>query len=317
MHIFTIPECTACATENLTLADTLPACVGAQISQEEAAFTASYGQIQPLLAGGLTAHGGHLQVLSGFSTFLALKTAGFPQIACWILSQEIAPASAFALRILHNRQACLNSPILQAWHLKEAQAQLPVQDLLPLLPLMGLKPQPHVLTERISLLQADDVVQAALHNQELHLKNLQHLLRLPQEEQKRLIELIRQYRLGGSKQQKLVDLVVDLYLREGCGIEEILAKWRQRDPPRDNLPQETQSLLGFLHCLANPRIAQAEAHFNERLQRLQPPAQVSVFHTPAFEDEQVGVQLCYSSWGSLQAHWPQVLKAVERENQDP
>lgn len=316
MNFVAIPEYTACATEHLALPSTLPACISAQVSLDEIAFAGRHGQIQPLLAADSATHNGHLQVLSGFSTFLALKNAGAGRIVCRILPHDLPPATAFALRILHDRQACLQSPILQAWLLKEAQAQLPVQDVLPLPALMGLKAQPHVLQERIRLLLLDDVVQEALHNQELYVKNLVPLQRLPLEEQKRLIALIRQYRLGGSKQQKMVELVVDLHLREGRCVEDLLAQWRHSDPPRDNLPQESQSLLGFLHLLLNPRLVHAEARFEERLRRLQAPAQVRIAHTPAFEDEQLSVQLSYSSWSALERHWPQILKAVEKGNPD-
>lgn len=311
-----MPEYTAWAAENLILPDTLPACIRTQVSEEDIAFAGRYGQIQLILASRLTGDNSRLQVLSGFSSFFALKNAGFSQITCRILPGDLAPVQVFNLRILHEREAFQNSPILQAWLLNEAQDQLHLQDLLPLLPLIALKPQPHILKERIRLLQLDDTVQTALHRQELQSKNLPQLLRLPEEEQKRLLELISLYRLGGSKQQKLIELVVDLHLRDGRRVGDILAEWRQSDPPRDNLPQESQSLLNFLHLLANPRLAQAEAQFAEQLRRLQAPAQVSVSHTPAFEDAQLSVQINYSSWKALQAHWPQVLKAVEKGNQD-
>ncbi len=315
MHDFTIPEYSVWPVADLVLPESLPACIRDQVSPEEVASSTRYGQIQPVLAAE-SAHG-RLQVLSGFSTFLVLKKAGFSRIACRILPQAMPPAPAFALRILHERKDCEKSPVLQAWLLKEAQAQLSIQDILSLLPLMGLKPQPHVIEERIRLLLLDDALLAALHHQELQIKNLVPLLRLPQEEQQGLLELIRRYRLGGSKQQKLVEIAVDLHLREGRKLADILAEWRQSDPPRDNLPQESQSLLSFLHVLANPRSAQAEAQFAEHLRHLQPPAQVNVAHTPAFEDEELKVQLSYSGWNALQAQWPQILKALETGNQDP
>lgn len=316
MSVAAIPTYTVWAIENLVPPGSLPGCIS-RVSQEEAILAGRYGQIHPLLVDRSTAQDGYLQILSGFSTFFALKDAGLPQIACRILPQDIPDAAAFALRILHDRQDCRHSPMLQAWYLKEAHDQLSIEEVLPLLSLMGLKPHPHVLMERIRLLQLDGVVQAAVHNQELHIKNLVSLLRLPQGEQKVLIELIRKYRLGGSKQRTLVDLLVELHLREGRSIEEILTQWRKNNPSQDNLPQESQSLLDFLLFLSNPRLAQAEARFEERLHCLLPPPKVRVFHTPAFEDEHLRVQLNYSSWSTLQAHWPQLLKAVERGNQEP
>lgn len=228
----------------------------------------------------------------------------------------MSPRARFALRILHEHQGCHNSPILQALLLKEMAGVLPLAEQLSLLPLMGLKAQQHVLVERLSLLQLNSTVQEALHTQVLHSKNISLLARLPADEQKYLVELITRYNLRGSKQQKLVELVVELHLRDGSTVSSLLAEWQKSEPPLDNLPQEGQSLLNFLFNRYNPQVIQAEHRFHEQVRGLQAPAGVKITHTPAFEDEAVTVQLSYSSWAKLQAQWPHLLKLTETGNPD-
>lgn len=300
--------------EHLRLPDNLPKFLVQQPLSEEVQLIGRFGQIQPILVSRHLAGKSELLVLSNITQYLALCQAGVFQVACRILPAQTAPINAFALRIMHDRQAYSNSLVIQAYLLKEAEALLDQQELLSLLPLMGLKPQQHVLKERKKLIQLDSSVQQALHNKVLNNKCVPLLLRLPPAEQQQIVHLVTHYRLGGSKQQNLVDMLVELYLREGSTSKTLLTQWqRDVEPPRNNLPQEAQSLLSYLLARCNPHLVRAEERFCEQVQRLQAPEQISITHTPAFEDEGVTVHINYANWPALQAHWQQLLQLVTED----
>ena len=315
MHRFPTPEYLLCDADRLILPAELPAFLIADIPPEEERTAASYGQIHPILAAA-RGTGRDMEIHGGIFLFLALKRAGVKEIACRVLSEQTPASARFALRILHDREAYQKSPILQACLLQEAAALLPAREQLALLPLMGLKPQQHLLEERIRLLQLDENLQVALHRQVLQLKTITLLQRLAVEEQKYLLELLQRYHLGGSKQQKLVELMVELHLREGCSMADLLAEWHSTNPPVDNLPQESQHLLQYLHNRYNPELLRAEERFNAQVRRLQPPDGISLGHTASFEDEGITVELRYAGWEVLQRSWPQLLMALEKGHQD-
>jgi ParB-like chromosome segregation protein Spo0J len=309
-----LPELELCLAERLRLPDNLPKFLVQQPLLEEVQLIRRFGQIQSILVSQHLAGKSELLVLSNVGQYLALRQAGVLQVVCRILPAQTAPVKAFALRIVHDRQAYSSSLVMQAYLLKEAEEQLDRQELLSLLPLMGVKPQQHVLKERKKLLQLDSSVQQALHNKVLSNKCVPLLFRLPPAEQQQIVHLVTHYRLGGSKQQNLVDMLVELYLREGSTSKTLLTQWQQDvEPPRDNLPQEAQSLLSYLLARCNPHLVHAEKHFCEQVQRLQAPEHISITHTPAFEDEGVAVHINYANWSTLQAHWQQLLQLVAED----
>ena len=308
------PFFTLCAADCLHVPANLPAFLLEQSCEQDLEQLERFGQIHPILTVPCASGQGML-AQSHCAYLLALKKAGISPVACRVISPESDTLSRFALRILHDQQE-LGSTVRQAYLLQEASTALSPEKLLVLLPLMGVKAQEHALKERFALLRLDAAVQRALHRQLLHTRCVPFVQRLPPAEQQELVALVAHYRLNGSKQQKLVELLVELQLRLGSGIATLLDQWRQEaNPPRDNLPQEGQSLLDYLQQRYHPQAARAEERFREELRRLQAPAEVHITHTPAFEDEAVTVQLRYSDLATLQAHWPRLLKAVEKGNQ--
>ncbi len=309
------PLFTLCAADSLHVPANLPAFLLDQPCIQELEQLERFGQIHPILAVPCASGEGML-AQSHCAHLLALKKAGINPVACRIIPPESEALSRFVLRILHDQQE-LGSLMRQAYLLQEASAVLSPEELLFLLPLMGLKAQQHVLRERLALLRLDPAVQSALHRQLLQARCVPLVQRLPPAEQQQLVALVARYRLGGSKQQKLVELVVELQLRLGSSIATLLDQWRQEaNPPRDNLPQEGRSLLDYLQQRYHPRAARAEERFCEELRHLRAPAEVHISHTPAFEDEAVTVQLRYSGLAALQAHWPLLLAAMEKGNQE-
>ncbi len=95
--------------------------------------------------------------------------------------------------------------IEQAVFLQKARAVLKEQEILALLPMLGLKAKPHIPGELISLLDLEPAVQLGLHKGIISQRSGKKLSRFSLADQKHLAEVIDNYQLGGSKQQKLIE----------------------------------------------------------------------------------------------------------------
>lgn len=304
-----LPELRSCPIDALRLPDNLPECL-ARPPADAVPLAARYGQIMPILA--RREPGGDGVVLGGIVQFLALKAAGCRELLCRVLPEE--SERLFALRILSDRDFYERSPIAQGWILREMRAAPDAAASAALLPLLGLKP--HQAEERIALLRLPPAVQAALHEGVLSTKNAALLRRLPDPDRIALVELVRRYALGGSKQRQALEFFEELCLREETDVAALLASWRASAPPTDNVPQEARHLLDWLEARVNPGLHAAEARFREAARNLRLPTGWSLSHTPNFEDDAVSLHIPFPDRAALERRLPELLNLLKTVNSD-
>ena len=197
--------------------------------------------------------------------------------------------------------------IEQAIFFQKATLVLEEQDVLTLLPVLGLKAKPHIPGELISLLDLDPAVQRGLHSGIIAQRSGKKLSRFSSVDQERLAEVIDIYQLGGSKQQKLIDRFFQLTQREQVSVEILLSRWWDREKDKQlNGPQKTSSLLRWLERECQPRLTQAEEEFKKFSNQLQLPAGVRLEHSRSFEEVQVTLNMDFSSKEELARIWPQL-----------
>ena len=265
-----------------------------------------FGQLHPLLVQEQTENQYH--ILAGYPYFTALNVLDIQQIVCQILPRTLAPITRFSLQIIHDLSSPQSSPILQAHLLRQAQLIVSEEDLLSLLSLMGYKPQRYKLKELIDLLQLEPTAILALHRGSLSQKLGKHLYLLSQEDQRNLVKLISVYRLGGSKQQKLVEMVTELVLRDNKSAQEIINKWLP-DEETTNSENRPQRIYGFLQCLheqCSPGKTDAERNFKKLVKELQPPEEITIEHSLSFEDEQLEVRIKFTDAATLRKKWAEI-----------
>ncbi|CAK8722922.1 ParB/Sulfiredoxin domain-containing protein [Candidatus Electrothrix laxa] len=200
--------------------------------------------------------------------------------------------------------------IEQAVFLQKARLVANEQELLALLPMLGLKAKPHIPGDFISLLDLEPAVQLGLHRGIIAQRSGKKLSRFSLADQKHLAEVIDNYQLGGSKQQKLIERFFQLTQREQVSVEVLLDRWRDREKDKQlNGPQKTSSLLRWLDRECQPRLTQAEEDFRKFCCQLQLPAGVRVEHSLSFEEEKVALNMDFSKKEELAKIWPQ-LKAL-------
>lgn len=270
-----------------------------------------FGQLQPLLV--LQQQQGPHHLLGGYRQFIALRALDADQVACQLLPPATPPFHCFALQILADLAGPQASPIAQAHLLRQARQVLGVQEQLRLLGLMGYKPQPYKLKELLALLSLDQAAVFALHRGTLSPKSAKLCLPLAAEEQQLLVEVITSHRLGGSKQQKLVEMVTELSRRHQQPITTLLQCRRPtaEATAADNPPQRLQALMQHLQEQCHPDETAAEQRFLALVQELHPPETVRIRHCLSFEDESLEVCLRLADVDSLRRQWPEIRKIVE------
>lgn len=251
------------------------------------------------------------QLLAGYPYLPALRSLGIKTVQCQILPPDTAVFNRYALQIRHSLSTLPSSPVLQAHLLQQAQKTLAEDEALRLLAAMGHKPQRYKLQELLALLQLDPTVLLAMHQGILSVKAGKHLALLTPDDQRSLVEVINTYRPGGSKQQKLVEMTVELALRHNKPVRDIVRDWVGGQTDQHNRPQQLQHLLQTLQEQVAPRNTEAEKDFHKLVQALQPPEQVSLEHSPSFEDDSVTVRLYFSTSEQLRAQW-QTIQTLAR-----
>lgn len=184
-------------------------------------------------------------------------------------------------------------------------------ELLQLLALMGYKPQRYKLEELTGFLQLEPSALLALHRGVLSQKSGKQLGLFSPEDQHSLVKLITTYRLGGSKQQKLIEMVMELVLRNNSSVAEIINKWQpEEENATDNIPQQVQSLMQYLYEQCYPGKTAAEKVFRDLVQELQPWEGATLAHSLSFEDEQLEIRLKFTDAAALRKNWEKIKTVV-------
>ena len=183
---------------------------------------------------------------------------------------------------------------------KLLKSELPAEAL-PLLKQLGLEPKEHVLENLLKLRSLSLPALKALHQGNLSEKNARKLLNLAEADQIRIIELTTDFRLGGSKQRKLIELSKELIMRENTSLERILSEFPLTNETEQpcNVPQKSSALISWLQNRCFPQSTKAEKDFNKQVSNFNLPSNMEVKHTPSFEDKKVILFLRFPDLQSL------------------
>ncbi len=231
--------------------------------------------------------------------------------------EEGYPLHLFKVLLEHQLLGNRLTLIEQAVFLKKAAKVLDKQDLVSFLPLFGLKTKPHIPGEIISLLDLEVSVQQGMHKGIISQRSGKKLARFSPDDQKKLAEIIYEYQLGGSKQQKLLERFFQLTKRKKITTERLLDLWKETVKEKQlNGPQRSTSLLRWLDQQYHPRLARAEGEFRTFSSQLQLPAGLRLEHSPAFEEEQITLSIDFKSKEELAHVWPQIKILIKKDKEE-
>ena len=255
-------------------------------------------------------------LIAGYAYLPALRQLGYSDVPCQVCEEGTASLFSFARQIHHSLSSVNASPILQAHLIRTASQQLSQEEVFTLLPLMGFKPQGYKIQELMALLALSPDSIRALHQGYLAAKTGKLLARLHRDDQDFLVALIEKYRPGGSKQHKLVELLIELSLRLNAPIQAIIAPWTQSRPSDDpaNLPQQLQGLLRYLQEQSSPHLTATEKRFQQLVRELDLPANVQLHHSTSFEDESVEWRISCEDIDRARQLWPAIERLLSAGN---
>jgi ParB family chromosome partitioning protein len=250
-------------------------------------------------------------ILSGRKRIQVVSKHGIENIPCFILDDETSPSMKWQLLLSHAIIGNTLSIIEQANFFCKAESQLTEQQALSLLPLLGIKPHIYKLQEFAMYLKLDQTAIDALHTGHIQAKTGSKLSKLSSEDQQTVVYLINHFKLGGSKQKKLITFVIDLIMRTKRPLKTILSEWEeQQDIGQDNRPQQAMAFLHWLERQCFPKINAAEQEFQRFHHDLQLPENTILQHTPSFEDNGLTLSITFTSQSEFLNHWENIKKNI-------
>ncbi len=263
-----------------------------------------FGILQPPL---VQPKGEHHCILSGRKRIQAVKDLGWQEIPCLVVDKQAEPFQVCEIILTHAQTGAALSPIEQAVFFKKMRNKITKKQAVALLPLIGLKPHPYRLQELAAALQLDRTAVDALHSGIIPEKTGKKLAKLSTGDQQTVVGLIDHFKLGGSKQQKLVGYAIELGMRTGRPFEDFILQWRQEgNPVDDNRPQQASALLSALERCCFPDKSKAEDAFQRFCRSMQLPENSTLIHTASFEDDRLTLSIIFDNQESFVKRWERI-----------
>ncbi|MDY0389839.1 MAG: hypothetical protein RBQ88_02840 [Desulfobulbus oligotrophicus] len=275
-----------------------------------------FGQTTPLLV--LQKAETAYQIIANFAVYQSLKTLDVTDVYCRILPHSVASYRRYSLQVLHGWNELQNSPILRAHLLQQVKDNCTTEELLSILSLMELPSQLYTVDELVSLLNLSTETIFALHHGLLTLKSAKLMHRLSHQDQEYVIKLLELYKPGGSKQYKLLEMIIELTRRMNISVADLVQKWlpMEQDNRTDNNPQHLQNILRELTELCWPEKIKLEEQFLQFVHSLALPKNITVIPSPSFEEKGCSLCLHCSTEEELQHLWNRIRPFFPTVQQD-
>ena len=259
-------------------------------------------------------HGNRYIILSGRKRVLTAQSLGIREISGFVLPQSAKPMLKWQTILTHALIGSRLSCIEQATFFSRAAKELSISEQLFLLPLLKRKPQQYVLQELALYLTLASKTIGALHAGYLQEKLGKKLAKLSFEDQQTIVELIRYYKFGGTKQKKLVNAAFDLVMRTGHSFKEILDEWNQNPTKAENRPQQAIALLSRLEAQCFPKSTIAREQFKKFQRQLQIPESCTLTPALSFEDNSLTLSMVFKNQDEFLQHWPSLKKIMTTDH---
>jgi len=235
-------------------------------------------------------------------------------VLCLLVPETTKESYIYELIVEENRFSEKFSVAEQAVLFDRLLKLRPVEALLPLLSQLGYKPQKFVLEELVSILSLPINTLRAVHDGTIPFKSTQKLRRLSPAGQEALMNIITSFHLGGSKQSKIIDYCIEIGMRTNLGPEKLFNEFFANEEPeqKENIPQRTAALLGWLHNKCFPGLTGAEDEFRRSVAQLHLPAHLQLKHTTSFEDDQVTLTVHFHDMETARRILPEIIKVTGR-----
>lgn len=172
---------------------------------------------------------------------------------------------------------------------------------------------PSQISRTLKLLELEPPLIQALHQGELHEAVARDILSLSSSDRLAVYRVISALKIGMNYQKRLLMICRELAgrqqrtivsLLDDAAVQEIL-NHRESNPP-----QKTKNLMNLLMRKYRPRSSSAEDAFKRYVASLKLPQNVSITHTPSFEDDFLALSITLTDKKSLENILPLLKNAI-------
>jgi len=254
-------------------------------------------------------------VVAGRKRLLALASLERENTcACLIISSRIPEADVFFILLEEVQLARPLTAVEKAIFLQKTMAimdeRLIIEEFLPRL---GLAPHASVLKQALKLLSLEDPILCSIQHGRTNAAVAHELIGLSAQDRMALFALIEALRLSFSYQKKLLNICRDLASRGNTSIAALLDHDEVHEilqHQEANPPQKTKNLMLWLTRSQMPRYKEATEEFKRFTTAMHLPQNVSVDHTPYFEDDAMTLSITFPDRKSLQQAWEKIRHAA-------
>lgn len=262
---------------------------------------------------------GYYTIVAGRKRLLALRALQAESAcACLVVSSQVPEVDVFHILLEEIRLTRDFTAVEKAFFLQKISVFLDERlTTSEFLPRLGLAPHSFAIKQTLKLLDLEEPILRLLHHGGIHETVMQDLIVLSPQDRMALFELIASLHLSVSYQKKLLTMCRELASRGNTGIAALLDNDAVRDilqHQESNPPQKTKNLMLWLSRRHMPRSGQAEEEFSRFITAMQLPQNVSVAHTPFFEDDILTLSMAFPNRISLQDAWDKIKHAAHRSD---
>ncbi len=168
-----------------------------------------------------------------------------------------------------------------------------------LLPLLGLKKNPQLVKNLLTLAREPQEVLQAAHNGKISLQIYTELQKLKQQDQAALLSLFTRLRLGGGKQRRLLLQLRDCAYARSQSIADLLQQqdfFNIIEHPQFTVSQKIQHLGSLLQTMLQPSLHREEKSFQQQMRQLELPENYVLEHSPSFEKDEVTLKITFADF---------------------
>lgn len=247
------------------------------------------------------------QVISGRQRLWAASDLGYTSCHCYKVQSNISDIEALNISLEDTILSHTPSPIEQAKYIQKAWNHLNSEKLASLfssittIPLTSFQ-----LDQKLKLLKLEDPIQDAVHEKALTEKVAMEMAQMSFGDRLALYDVIISLQLSVSNQKKLTMFCQELSGRMKTTILELLSG---KDVESiltcsdENIPQKAARLMSFFYKKRFPRLTEAEKTFHNFVSGLHLPQNISLSHSPSFEEDKILMAITFNNQKELLKTW--------------
>ena len=229
--------------------------------------------------------------------------------------QEINIFSILLEDILTTRQP---TPIEKAIFLQKISSMMDEKQIAKeFLPRIDLPPDPFYCRQSVKLLNLEESIIREIHQGNINEKVALDIITLSAKDRLAVFHIMSSLRLSVSNQKKLLNICRELASRMDITIAAILEDNDVQDiltHQEANPPQKAKNLMNWLSRKYMPRSSLSEDEFKRFIASMQLPRNVSVNHSPFFENDSVILSITFSNKKSIQNAWKTIKDTVRNSD---